>query len=208
MFSTRSLLRVVLAIPTLGERGCGRTLGGIRILVGLFVVSSPNHREVSHLEGVGLLAATLQRTRHTVTHVEVARRHVRRQVQLEIGIARHSLERADNVKRARSRVHHFRLSAVPPGPSNFDDLASTSTPPERRQRPIGTTRASGPALFWKQKHLVRIAVVSEKLLAAFAAVLVVEHLDHFCVIGGGADGERCTVVPETPRRGGRLLLVR
>lgn len=32
---------------------------------------------------------------------------------LEIGIARHSLERADNVKRARSRVHHFRLSAVP-----------------------------------------------------------------------------------------------
>lgn len=77
-----SLLRVVLAIPTLGERGCGRTLGGVRILVGLLVVPSTDHREVSHLEGVGLLAATLQRTRHTVTHVEVARRNVRRQVQL------------------------------------------------------------------------------------------------------------------------------
>lgn len=82
LVNTHFLLRVVFAIPTLGQRGCGRTLGGIRVFVGLFVVSSTNHRKVSHLEGVGLLTATLQRASHTITHVEVARRHVRRQVQL------------------------------------------------------------------------------------------------------------------------------
>lgn len=72
----------MLAIPTLGERGCGRTLGGIRVLVRLFVVPPPYHRKVGHLEGVGLLAAALQRASHAVAHVEVARRDVRRQVQL------------------------------------------------------------------------------------------------------------------------------
>jgi len=75
-------LRVMLAIPTLGERGCGRTLGGIRVFVRLLIVPSPYHREVGHLEGVGLLAAALQCACHTVAHVEVARRDVRRQVQL------------------------------------------------------------------------------------------------------------------------------
>lgn len=72
----RPQLRVMLAVPTLGERGCGRTLGGIRVLVCLLVVPPPYHREVGHLEGVGLLTAALQRTRHTVSHVEVARRDV------------------------------------------------------------------------------------------------------------------------------------
>lgn len=72
----------MLAIPTLGERGCGRTLGGIRVLIRFLVVPSPYHREVGHLERVSLLAAALQRACHTVTHVEVARRDVRRQVQL------------------------------------------------------------------------------------------------------------------------------
>jgi len=66
-------LRVMLAVPTLGERGCGRTLGGIRVLVRLLVVPPPYHREVGHLEGVGLLAAALQRARHTIAHVEIAR---------------------------------------------------------------------------------------------------------------------------------------
>lgn len=77
-----SQLCVMLAVPTLGKRGCGRTLGGIRVLVRLLVVPSPYHREVGHLERVGLLAAAFQRACHTVTHVEVARRDVRRQVQL------------------------------------------------------------------------------------------------------------------------------
>lgn len=85
-FSSRrplaSQLCVMLAIPTLGERGCGRTLGGIRVLVRFLVVPSPYHRKVGHLERVSLLAAALQRACHTVTHVEVARRDVRRQVQL------------------------------------------------------------------------------------------------------------------------------
>lgn len=79
----------MFAVPTLGQRGCGRALGGIRVLVGLFVVSSTNHREVSHLKGVGLLAAALQRAGHAVTHVEVAGRHVRRQVQLTTERNRH-----------------------------------------------------------------------------------------------------------------------
>lgn len=57
-------------------------------------------------------------------------------------------------------------------------------------------------------YLVWISVVSEKLLAAFAAIFVIKHLDHFCAIGGRADGERRTVGSEAPRRGGRLLLGR
>jgi len=32
---------------------------------------------------------------------------------LEIGIGRHPLERADNIKRARAGVHHLCLRAVP-----------------------------------------------------------------------------------------------
>jgi len=75
-------LRVMLAVPTLGECGCGRTLGGIRVLVRLLVVPPPYHREVGHLEGVGLLAAALQRACHTIAHVEVARWDIRCQVQL------------------------------------------------------------------------------------------------------------------------------
>lgn len=181
----------MLAVPTLGERGCGRTLGGIRVLVRLLVVSPPYHREVGHLEGVGLLAAALQRARHTVAHVEVARRDVRRQVQLEIGIGSHPLERADDIKRARTGVHHFRLSTIPSCSSDFDDLAPAPAPPERRQSPIGTTRASRPAFLGEQKNLIRVSVVSEQLLATFAAVLVVKHLHHVRAIGRAADGERC-----------------
>lgn len=94
---TAPRLRVVFAVPTLRKRGCGRTLGGIRIFVGLLVVPPSDHSEMGHLEGVRLLASAFQGTRHAVTHVEVARRNVRCQVQLEIGIGRHSLERADDV---------------------------------------------------------------------------------------------------------------
>lgn len=104
----------MLAVPTLGERGCGRTLGvGIRVLVRLLVIPPPYHREVGHLEGVGLLAAALQRARHAVAHVEVARRDVRRQVQLrahtttdryDIGSARGSTPRTGPNSRGLGRA--------------------------------------------------------------------------------------------------------
>lgn len=40
-------------------------------------------------------------------------------------------------------------------------------------------------------NLIRVSVVSEQLLATFAAVLVVKHLHHVRAIGRAADGERC-----------------
>lgn len=51
-------------------------------------------------------------------------------------------------KRLRRTAHNS-----PSGSSNFHYLASTSTPPERRQSPVGTARASRPAFLRKQKHL-------------------------------------------------------
>ncbi|CAB0042627.1 unnamed protein product [Trichogramma brassicae] len=63
-------------------------LGRARVLVGFLVVAPPDHGEVRHLEGVGLLAATLEGAGHAVAHVEVARRDVGRQEQL-----RHEIDR-------------------------------------------------------------------------------------------------------------------
>jgi len=42
---------------------------------------------------------------------------------------------------------------IPSCSSDFDDFAPTPTPPERRQGPVGTARASRPALLGKQKDL-------------------------------------------------------
>lgn len=111
-----SLSRVVLAIPTLGQRGRGRTLGGVRILVGLFVVPPANHREVSHLEGVGLFTAALQRARHTVPHVEVARRNVRCQVQLSAERNGSRSDIADSHARRQSAEAKLRVSSASSNP--------------------------------------------------------------------------------------------
>lgn len=54
-------------------------------------------------------------------------------------------------------------------------------------------------------HLVGISVVSEELLAALAAIFVVEHLDHFGVVGDGAHGVRAAgIAPGIGRMIGRL----
>ncbi|KAF7390065.1 hypothetical protein HZH68_011922 [Vespula germanica] len=39
---------------------------------------------------------------------------------------------------------------LPSRSGNFDDLAPATTPPERRQCPIGTASTPGPTFFWKQ----------------------------------------------------------
>lgn len=50
-------------------------------------------------------------------------------------------------------VRFFLSSLLPSCSSDFDDLASTPTPPEWRQGPVGTTRASRPAFLGEQKDL-------------------------------------------------------
>ncbi|KAL2719006.1 hypothetical protein V1478_011425, partial [Vespula squamosa] len=39
---------------------------------------------------------------------------------------------------------------LPSRSGNFDNFAPTTTPPERRQCPIGTASTPGPTFFWKQ----------------------------------------------------------
>ena len=45
------------------------------------------------------------------------------------------------------------MIALPPRASDLDHFTSTPTPPEWRQRPVGTTRAPRPAFLRKQKDL-------------------------------------------------------
>jgi len=51
---------------------------GLRFLI----ISTSDDYEVSHLEGVTLLAASLQCASHAIAHVEVRSRHIRGQAQL------------------------------------------------------------------------------------------------------------------------------
>jgi hypothetical protein len=51
---------------------------GLRFLI----ISTSDDCEVSHLEGVALLAASLQGSGHAIAHVEIRSGHIRSQVQL------------------------------------------------------------------------------------------------------------------------------
>lgn len=63
------------------------------------------------------------------------------------------LERINIFNFTMRNVSFFLTARLPSCSSDFDDLAPTPTPPERRQSPVGTTCTSRPAFLGEQKDL-------------------------------------------------------